>query len=216
MIKINENAEKIAQIFVKTYPNPKSELLYSNEFQFFVAVCLSAQTTDKKVNQVTEHLFKKYKGWEDLAGAALTLEQLRKDIHGVNFHIGKAERLVKASQMVIADFGGELPHTMAQLVRIPGVARKTANVLLNDLWEIAEGIVVDTHVKRISKLLKLTASDDPILIENDLISLFPKQYWGILSHLLIAHGRKICSARKPKCSNCPLNRYCFFPNKTLT
>src|SRR3989339_269314 len=146
MIKINENAEKIAQIFVKTYPNPKSELLYSNEFQFFVAVCLSAQTTDKKVNQVTEHLFKKYKGWEDLAGAALTLEQLRKDIHGVNFHIGKAERLVKASQMVIADFGGELPHTMAQLVRIPGVARKTANVLLNDLWEIAEGIVVDTHV----------------------------------------------------------------------
>ncbi|HLD51397.1 endonuclease III [candidate division WWE3 bacterium RIFOXYC1_FULL_40_10] len=208
MIKINENAEKIAQIFVKTYPNPKSELLYSNEFQFFVAVCLSAQTTDKKVNQVTEHLFKKYKGWEDLAGAALTLEQLRKDIHGVNFHIGKAERLVKASQMVIADFGGELPHTMAQLVRIPGVARKTANVLLNDLWEIAEGIVVDTHVTRVSTRLGLTEEKDAVKIERDLMQVFAKKYWSNLSNSIVLHGRYVCMAKNPKCAACVLNKVC--------
>ena len=139
-----------------------------NDFQLAVAVMLSAQTTDKKVNQVTKGLFKKYKGWGDLAGADLT--ELQEDIYGVNFHKGKADRLIKAGGVVVKKFDGDLPRTIPDLIKIPGVARKSANVIMNELWDLADGIVVDTHVKRVSNRLGFTTHTDPVKIEKDLIT----------------------------------------------
>src|SRR3989344_8395244 len=139
-----QHALEIAKLLKKQYPTPKTELVFANEMQLAVAVMLSAQTTDKKVNQITAELFKKYKTWKDFADADLV--SLQKDIRGVNFHLGKAERLILAGKVVIKEFSGKLPKTISELIKIPGVARKTANVILQELWDIAEGVVVDTHV----------------------------------------------------------------------
>ena len=205
---------QILEILRALYPDAKCELLFKNNFELLIATILSAQCTDVTVNKVTPTLFDNYPSPDLLAKASL--QNLEEIIKPTGFYKNKAKNILATSQILVKQYASQVPNDMNELIKLPGVGRKTANVVLSNGYGINAGIVVDTHVKRISKLLKLTASDDPILIENDLISLFPKQYWGILSHLLIAHGRKICSARKPKCSNCPLNRYCFFPNKTLT
>lgn len=201
-----EQAIEVAKILKKLHPNPKTELVHSGEMQLAVAVMLSAQTTDKKVNQITATLFKKYKTWEDFANA--NLKQLQADIHGVNFHMGKAQRLIAAGKLVTSEFGGKLPKTIALLTKIPGVARKSANVILQELWDIAEGIVVDTHVTRVSTRLGLTTNTDAVKIEKDLMSLVPKQYWRNWSNAMVLHGRYVCVARSPKCVECALNKIC--------
>ena len=206
MDKEKERILNILKTLKNTYPDPKTELVHKNEFEMFVAVVLSAQTTDKKVNQVTPKLFEKYKTWEDLANADLT--QLQKDIHGVNFHLGKAERLIKAAQMVLAEYGGVLPKTMVELVKVPSVARKSANVLMQELWDITEGIVVDTHVSRLSDRLGLSKNTDPVKIEKDLIAIVPKEYWRNISGSLVLHGRYVCKAKKPDCASCVLKNFC--------
>lgn len=199
-------AEEIAIKLKDQYPNPKTELIHENEMQMAVAVMLSAQTTDKKVNQITPALFEKYKTWEDFANA--DLNNLQHDIYGVNFHLGKADRLIKAGRYILEHYSGKLPKTLDELIRIPGIARKSANVLLQELWGIAEGIVVDTHVSRVSNRLKLTSNTDPVKIERDLMSEIPSDYWRNFSGAVVLHGRYICTARKPKCSDCVLNKLC--------
>lgn len=205
-IKIKKFAEQIALILQQTYPEPKTELNFKNEYQLAVAVMLSAQTTDKKVNQVTPNLFAHYKNWAELALAPPT--DIVPLIRAVNFHKGKAERLVKAGQVVTSLFAGQLPRTISDLIKIPGVARKTANVILQELWDIAEGIVVDTHITRVSNRLGLTTNTDPKKIEQDLMRILPQKYWRNYSGAAVLHGRYICVARKPKCGECVLSKVC--------
>lgn len=201
-----EYAKKVANKLQKSYSNPRTELDHSNEYQLAVAVMLSAQTTDKKVNQVTPELFKKYPNWESLASASVI--EVGQLIRQVNFYKGKAERLVKAGQVVTVEFKGKLPKTIDELTKIPGVARKSANVIMQELWNIAEGIVVDTHVSRVSKRLGLTKETDPKKIEKDLMKIIPKEYWRNFSGAAVLHGRYVCTARKPKCQDCVLNDIC--------
>lgn len=201
-----ENTIKIVQKLKELYPDPKTELVHTNEFQMLVAVSLSAQTTDKKVNEITENLFRKYKTWQDLSSC--DLKTLQKDILGVNFHLGKALRLIKAAKYILDNYNGQLPKNINDLIKIPGIARKSANVLLQELWDIAEGIVVDTHVRRVSNILGLTKYQDPVKIEQDLMSKIPKEYWRNFSGALVLHGRYICVARKPKCMECGLRVLC--------
>ena len=202
----NSHAEQIAVLLKQEHPSPKTELIHKNEYELAVAVMLSAQTTDKKVNQITENLFKKYKTWADLANANLT--ELQQDIHGVNFHLGKAERLIKAGELVTAKFNSQLPSTLIELITIPGIARKTANVILQEVWDIAEGIVVDTHVTRVSNRLGLTKNTDAVKIEKELMEQIPQEYWRNFSGALVLHGRYVCTAKKPKCEECILNKIC--------
>jgi endonuclease III len=199
-------AIQVAKILKQTNPNPKTELIHENEMQLAVAVALSAQTTDKKVNEVTQTLFKKYKSWKDFAEADLA--EMQQDIYGVNFHKGKAARLIKMGQKVLDDFGGALPQTLEELTTIPGFARKSGNVMLNEAFDRAEGIVVDTHVKRVSNRLGLTAETNPVKVEKDLMAQIPKEYWRNISGAMVLHGRYVCTARKPRCGECALSALC--------
>lgn len=205
-VDIKGRAVKIAKKLKETYPNPKTELLYSNEMELLIAVMLSAQTTDKKVNQITPNIFNKYKSWEDFAKA--DLKTLQQEIRGVNFHLGKAKRIIKAAKFIIENFNGKIPRDINELVKIPGIARKSANVILQELWDIAQGIVVDTHVARVSNRLGLTSYKDAVKIEKDLMSIIPEDYWRNFSGALVLHGRYICTARKPKCHECVLQTLC--------
>ena len=201
-----EQAEKVALLLQKEQPHPKTELTHSDEYQLAIAVMLSAQTTDKKVNQVTPALFAKYPDWGALASGDVT--EVAGLIRQVNFHKGKAQRIIEAARTVLTSFNGALPHEMTQLTKLPGVARKSANVIMQELWGVAEGIVVDTHVSRVSARLGLTSQKDPKKIEEDLMSLLPKKYWRNFSGSTVLHGRYVCTARKPKCSECVLNEIC--------
>lgn len=203
---INQRAELLAKKLEELYPNPKTELVYHNDLQLIVAVMLSAQTTDKKVNQITPLLFKKYKAWNDFANADLAT--LQKEIRGVNFHLGKADRLIKAGQFIVQNFAGQIPHKLVDLIKIPGIARKSANVILQELWDIAEGIVVDTHVTRVSNRLGLTKEQDAVKIERELMQVIPRKYWRNFSGGVVLHGRYICVARKPRCTHCGINHLC--------
>lgn len=205
-VDIKGRAVKIAKKLKETYPNPKTELLYSNEMELLIAVMLSAQTTDKKVNQITPNIFNKYKSWEDFAKA--DLKTLQQEIRGVNFHLGKAKRIIEAAKFIIENFNGKIPRDINELVKIPGIARKSANVILQELWDIAQGIVVDTHVARVSNRLGLTSYKDAVKIEKDLMSIIPEDYWRNFSGALVLHGRYICTARKPKCHECVLQTLC--------
>jgi len=201
-----KRGEQIAKIFNNIHPSPKTELTHSNEYELAVAVMLSAQTTDKKVNQVTPKLFGKYPSWESLSNADVS--EVQNLIRAVNFYIGKGERLVKAAQHVIVNFGGSLPRTLDDLVKIPGIARKSANVIMQELWNVAEGIVVDTHITRVSQRLGLTKNSNPVKIEKDLMGIIPRKYWRNFSGSAVLHGRYVCVARKPKCGECGLNSVC--------
>lgn len=201
-----EKAEEIIKRLHKVYPHPRTALHYSNPFELLVATILSAQATDKLVNQVTPELFKKYKSAADFANAPL--EELDNDIKRVNFHHNKAKSIKEAAKIVAEKYHGKLPDTMEELDALPGVARKTANVVLSNAFHKAEGIAVDTHVMRLSQKLGLTDEKTPEKIEQDLMKIVPKENWIDFSHLLINFGREYCPARAHVCENCPLGELC--------
>jgi endonuclease-3 len=188
------------------YPDARTELDWSNPLELLVATILSAQTTDVQVNRVTESLFSKYRTAEDYADS--TPDELEEDIRPTGFYRNKARSLRGMAGALVEKHGGEVPRTMSELVALPGVGRKTANVVLGNAFGTNEGIVVDTHVRRVSGRLGLTESSDPVKIEQELMRSVPERDWTIFSHLLILHGRRTCKARKPDCPNCILNDIC--------
>lgn len=189
----------------RVYPN-KLELNFKNPFELLIAVILAAQTTDAKVNQVTERLFKKYKTPEDYL--RVPLEELQRDISSINYYRNKAKYIKGACKMLVENFGGEVPKSIEELTKLPGVGRKTANMILYNAFGINEGIAVDTHTARVSKRLGLTEEEKPDKIEQELMQITPKEEWGKLSNLLILHGRYICTARNPKHKECVLYDLC--------
>jgi endonuclease-3 len=188
------------------YPDARTELDWENPLELLVATMLSAQTTDVQVNKVTQSLFSKYRTAEDYAGA--DAEELEEDIRPTGFYRNKARSLQGMARALVEEHGGEVPRTMQELVALPGVGRKTANVVLGNAFGVDEGIVVDTHVRRVSGRLGLTENKDPVKIEQDLMKIVPEEDWTVLSHLLILHGRRTCKARQPDCPNCVLNDIC--------
>lgn len=197
---------KIIQGLKETYPLALCALRHESAFQLLAATILSAQCTDERVNIVTPDLFARYPTPQALAKAKQP--QLEELIRSTGFYRNKATNLIGMAKAIVQDHAGEIPETLEELVKLPGVGRKTANVVLGVVFGIASGIVVDTHVKRISNLLGLTASDNPEQIERDLMELVPTNEWIDFSHRMIHHGRKICIARRPKCTECPLLPYC--------
>jgi endonuclease-3 len=199
-------ARTVLNRLAKTYPDAKTALDYMTPFELVVATVLSAQSTDKMVNIITKDLFKKYKTPQDYLKAAPG--ELEQDIKASGFFNQKAKSIRGLSQKLVDEFGGEVPSTMEELTRLPGVARKTANVVLGNAFGKNEGIAVDTHVHRLSWRLGFSDHDDPNKVEKDLMALFPRTRWFSVSHLLIDHGRAICHARMPKCIECPVNDLC--------
>lgn len=194
------------------YPGATCALRHENPWQLLVATILSAQCTDKRVNEVTPGLFAKYPTPRDFA--AVRPEVLAEDIRSTGFFNNKAKSIVGAANKVVHEFGGEVPRTMEEMLTIPGAARKTANVVLGTAYGIASGIVVDTHVQRVSARLDLTKNTDPVKIEQDLIKIIPREKWILFSHQVILHGRALCIARNPKCAECALNSVCYAKDKT--
>ena len=209
-MELKKRTDKIRKILRTIYPDVKTPLNYETPFQLLVATILSAQCTDKQVNRVTEVLFKHLKTPADFAGAPLTtLEQY---IHSTGFYHNKAKNIKDCSQEILDTHGGRVPQTMAELVQLPGVGRKTANVVRGAAFD-TPGMVVDTHVARISRRLGLTSNKDAVKIEFDLMKIVPKRAWNHFSLQLIFFGREVCSARKPKCPTCPLNKLCPWPDR---
>ena len=206
MDKKKQVAEILKRLKKDYSGTPQTALNFSTPWQLLVATILSAQTTDVLVNKVTEPLFKKYTTVEDFA--ATTPEKLAGDVASVNFYRNKAKSINKAAKMILEKFGGKVPQTMEDLVILPGVARKTANIVLSSAFGLNEGIAVDTHVKRLAFRLGLTKQEDPVKIEVDLMEITPRKEWGNLSRLLIFHGRKICQARRPNHAACVLFDIC--------
>jgi endonuclease-3 len=208
-----ERTAEIIQILDKTYPNVTCALHHHNAWELLVATILSAQCTDKRVNEVTPGLFKKYPTIKDFAAARQ--EVLAADIRSTGFFNNKSKSVIGAAKKILNDFGGEIPRTLKELITVPGAARKTANVVLGSGFGIASGVVVDTHVMRISNRLALTTNSDPVKIEEDLKKIIPEDHWILFSHQVIHFGRGICVARKPKCAECPLEKLCWSPDKTV-
>ena len=190
----------------KAYPDAHCALNHSNAFELLVATILSAQCTDERVNIVTADLFRKYRGPQEVAAAAQA--DLEKDIHSTGFFRNKAKNIRASSQRILDQYAGKVPETMDEILTLPGVARKTANVVLGNAFGIASGVVDDTHVTRLSQRLGLTEATNADKIEADLQQLLPKRHWIMFPHWLITHGRKICQARKPKCTECVLADLC--------
>lgn len=202
-----ERALEVANRMGAHYPDAECALIFDNDpFHLTIATLLSAQTTDKGVNKVTPVLWKRYPTIADLASA--NVEDVEEIIRTIGFHHAKARNCVKCAQMVLTDFGGEVPHTYEELERLPGVGRKTANIVMNAGFGIVEGIAVDTHVKRIAQRLKFTNQDDPSKIEQDLLKLYPKEYWGPVNHEWVLFGRGVCDAQRPLCDDCFLSDIC--------
>jgi len=206
MMENKKRAFEIIKRLKKEYPDAHCELTHTNAFELLVATILSAQCTDERVNIVTANLFRKYRKPQDYLEVAQ--EELELDIRPTGFFRNKAKSIQGASRKIIENFGGDIPQTMEELLTLNGVARKTANVVLGNAFGIASGVVVDTHVSRVSHRLGLTENVAPEKIEKDLTVLVPQKDWILFPHLLIAHGRKICQARKPKCAECVLNNIC--------
>jgi len=210
-----ERKERIAEILLrldKMYPNATCALHHEGPWQLLVATILSAQCTDRRVNEVTPGLFAKYPTVADFA--AVRPEVLAQDIRSTGFFNNKAKSIVGAAQRVIGAFGGAVPRTIEEMLTIPGAARKTANVVLGTAYGVASGVVVDTHVQRLSKRLDLSRNTDPVRIEQDLMKIIPKERWILFSHQLILHGRALCIARAPRCPECDLNSLCYAKDKT--
>jgi len=207
---------RVAAILAKldeAYPAATCELKHENAFQLLISTILSAQCTDVRVNQVAETLYKKYPTPEAFAHANPT--ELEQEIRPTGFFRNKTKSIMGASKAIIERFGGQVPRTMEELLTVPGAARKTANVVLGTAFGIASGIVVDTHVIRISNRLDLTRNEDPKKIEPDLMAVIPKEKWIVFSHQIIWHGRRVCQARKPKCVECNLAKICYSKDKTI-
>ena len=201
-----KHASKIVKALGKSYPDAKCALHYENAYQLLVATILAAQCTDERVNKVTPEFFKQYPKPSELTKA--TQEEVEALVKSTGFYRAKATNLRGMAAAVVADHDGEIPETLEELVKLPGVGRKTASVVLGNVHGIASGVVVDTHVKRISQLMGLTESKNPDRIERDLIQLLPKEEWINFSHRMIDHGRAICIARRPKCVECPILKHC--------
>src|SRR5262249_51328175 len=201
-----DRVKKIVRTLGRVYGDAHCALVHSSALELLVATILSAQCTDERVNLVTRELFKKYRTAKDYADADLTV--LEQKIRSTGFYRNKAKSLKGAATLIVEKFGGEVPETMEELLELPGVARKTANVVLGTWFRKPTGVVVDTHVHRIARRLQLTRQDDPKKIERDLMKLLPVGDWIDFSHRVIWHGRRICSARKPKCGECPIASEC--------
>lgn len=204
--KKQERANDIVVRLKQMYPKAKCALDFTNAFELLIATILSAQSTDVRVNIVTKSLFRKYPSPQAFASANQV--EMERDVKQTGFFRNKAKAVIAASKAIVEKHNGEVPRTMDELTALPGVGRKTANVVLSNAYKIAVGIVVDTHVTRVSARLGLTATDDAVKIEQDLMKLIPQKEWTNFSHRLIAHGRTICIARKPKCAQCGLNELC--------
>lgn len=207
-----ERVGEILRRLDRRYPDVTCALTHKSAWELLVATILSAQSTDVNVNRVTPELFRKYPTVQDFA--ALTPEQLEPDVRSTGFFRNKSKSVVAAAKKIVSDFGGQVPEEMDKLLMLPGVARKTANVVLGTWFKKAEGVVVDTHVHRISRRLELTKETEPQKIEQDLMKAIPREKWILFSHQLIWHGRKLCYARKPKCVDCPLENICHAEDKT--
>lgn len=201
-----KRAAEVVKRLKKLYPDPHTCLVHSSPFELLVATVLSAQSTDAHVNKVTVGLFNKYRTIRDFA--EVPLPELQKDLSSINFYNNKAKNIQNSARMVLAEFGGSVPETMAELIRLPGVARKTANIILYDAFGRSEGIAVDTHVIRLSNRLGFTTYSDPVKIERDLMAVVAKKDWGRFAHLLVLHGRAVCPARKPMHESCVLSDIC--------
>jgi endonuclease-3 len=207
--------ERVADILKRlnqTYPDVTCALTHKDPWELLVATILSAQSTDVRVNMVTPELLRKYPTVQDFA--RLEPEQLESDVRSTGFFRNKSRSVVGAAKKIVNEFGGNVPETMDELLTLPGVARKTANVVLGTWFRKAEGVVVDTHVHRISRRLELTKNDDPKKIEEDLMRVIPRDKWILFSHQIIWHGRKLCLARSPKCAECPMENICHAEDKT--
>ncbi len=210
------NPQRVAAILAKldeAYPNATCELIHENAFQLLISTILSAQCTDVRVNQVTQELYKKYTKPEDFACA--NPAELEKEIRPTGFFRNKTKSIMGASKAIVERFAGQVPRTMEEILTLPGVARKTGNVVLGTAYGIAAGIVVDTHVLRLSARLDLTRNDDPKKVEQDLMAVIPQNNWIQFSHQLIWHGRRVCAARKPKCAECNIESLCYSKDKTV-
>ncbi len=201
-----QRMKQLLRLLKKAYPDAHCALNYSNPLELLIATMLSAQCTDERVNIVTADLFRKYRAAEDYVNADRA--ELERDVHSTGFFRNKAKNIQGACQLLSEQYNGEVPQTMDELLALPGVARKTANVVLGNAFGIAAGVVVDTHVSRLSQRLGLTTHEQPEKIEQDLIAMTPKKDWIDLPHLLIAHGRAVCNARKPHCAGCSLEAMC--------
>ena len=207
-----ERVSEILKRLEATYPGATCALKHNNAWELLVATILSAQCTDVRVNMTTPELFRKYPTVQDFA--ALKPETIEPDIKSTGFFRNKSKSVVGAAKKIVSDFGGQVPDNMDDLLSLPGVARKTANVVLGTWFHKNDGVVVDTHVHRISRRLELTKSDDPKNIEQDLIKVIPRDKWTLFSHMIIFHGRALCVARNPKCAECPLENLCHAADKT--
>jgi endonuclease III len=208
--------QRVAAILAKldeAYPNATCELKYENAFQLLISTILSAQCTDVRVNQVAETLYKKYPDAKAFAYA--TPSELEQDIRPTGFFRNKTKSVMGASKAILEKFGGEVPRTMEEILTLPGVARKTGNVVLGTAYGIASGVVVDTHVLRLSNRLDLSRNEDPKKVEQDLMEIIPREKWIQFSHQLIWHGRRVCHARKPKCIECNMEWLCYAKDKTV-
>jgi len=214
MEKAKERVVKIIRILERKYPNSRTALQFETPLEILISTILSAQCTDERVNKITPGLFKKYPTAEAFAKADKA--ELEMEIRPTGFFRNKAKSVIGATQKIVGDFGGRVPDTMAELITLPGVARKTANIVLSSGYGKAEGIAVDVHVKRLSGRLGLSKQQDPEKIEQDLLAIVPKKYWLDFNYMLVNHGRAVCQARKPKCPECALQHLCpsvkqFYP-----
>ena len=203
-----ENAKEIVRLLRKAYPDATCSLDFKTPFQLVVAVMLSAQCTDERVNKTTPKLFERCKTVEDFAN--IDIKELEELIHPCGFYRNKAKNIKLCSKQILENFNGEVPHTMEELTSLSGVGRKSANVILLEVFGIANGIAVDTHAKRISNLTGLSDKKEPAKIEQDLIKIFPKESLKDINHLFVWHGRNTCIARHPKCDICPINKFCKY------
>ncbi len=213
-MKLQEKAEKVTALLKKEYPSAKIALNFSTPMELLVATILSAQSTDLTVNKVTPPIFHMYKNVQAYAQA--DLKELEQEIYSTGFYHNKAKNIIAAAKLLVRKYHGQIPATMEEILELPGVARKTGNIVLFNAYGVVAGIPVDTHVRRLSQRLGLTRQNDPEKIEQDLMKLVPRKLWGKFSYLLIDHGRKICDAKKPKCPACVLNKLCpsyrvFYP-----
>ena len=205
-MKKKERAQEILARLSRRYPAPEPALHWSNPWELLVATALSAQCTDERVNMVTPKFFKRWPTIRDAADADVA--EIEEVVRSTGFFRNKAKNIKAAATRIMAEYGGEVPQTMAELITLGGVARKTASIVLANAFGVNEGIAVDTHVKRLSFRLGLTTNTDPVRVEKDLMPLFPRDNWGEINHYLVFYGREVCPARKPKCDDCELNDIC--------
>ena len=199
-------ALKVIELLEREHSDAKIALHYTNPLELLVATILSAQCTDERINMVTKALFKKYTKAEDYANA--DLKELEQDIKSTGFYRNKAKNLKKCCQLLVEKYNSQVPKTMEELIELSGVARKTANIVLTNAFGVVEGVAVDTHVRRLAQRLGLSGNDDPDKIEKDLMRIIPKDKWMRITDLLIFHGRRVCTAKRPNCAACVLNKFC--------